>query len=196
MKNAKSLPAADLTIINNLLQKGADRRRGEEQLFSTYSYFIQKGMRKFALSEDEAFDAYSDAVLSAIETITRHSFEGLSTVKTYLFRIFHNKCVDLLRKRTTNKNSVHQTVSITDMLTHLSDAGKSVVQRLIEQSDWAMLKKRLNELGDACREMLLLSAEGNTDKQIAELMEYKTAAVVKTSRLRCLEKLRSLYKTT
>ncbi len=31
-------------------------------------------------------------------------------------------------------------------------------------------------------------------KEIAPLLEYKSSDVVKTSRLRCLEKLRQLYK--
>ena len=195
MKGSKLFPDADLTILDNLRQTGPARRRGEEQLFTSYTYFIKKGMQKYSLPEEEAFDAYADAVLSAIETITRGSFEGLSTLKTYLFGIFRNKCVDLLRKKATNKSSVHRTTSITDMLFYISDSGKTVIQRLVEQADRDTLKKKLNELGGTCRQLLLLSAEGNTDKQIAELTEYKTAAVVKTSRLRCLEKLRHLYKT-
>jgi RNA polymerase sigma factor (sigma-70 family) len=193
MKGSKLIPDADLTILNNLKQTGPARRRGEEQLFTSYNYFIQRGMQKYSLPEEEAFDAYADAVLSAIDTITKGSFAGLSTLKTYLFGIFRNKCVDLLRKKTTNRSSVHRTVSITDMLFYISDSGKTVIQRLIEQADRDTLKKKLNELGDACRQLLLLSAEGNTDRQIAELTEYKTAAVVKTSRLRCLERLRHLY---
>ena len=193
MKGSKLIPDADLTILNNLKQTGPARRRGEEQLFTSYNYFIQRGMQKYSLPEEEAFDAYADAVLSAIDTITKGSFAGLSTLKTYLFGIFRNKCVDLLRKKTTNRSSVHRTVSITDMLFYISDSGKTVIQRLIEQADRDTLKKKLNELGHACRQLLLLSAEGNTDRQIAELTEYKTAAVVKTSRLRCLERLRHLY---
>ena len=195
MKGSKLVPDADLTILDNLRQTGPARRRGEEQLFTSYNYFIKKGMQKYSLGEEDAFDAYADAVLSAIETITRGSFAGLSSLKTYLFGIFRNKCVDLLRKKATNRGSVHRTLSITDMLLYISDTGKTVIQRLVEQADRDMLKKKLNEMGDACRQLLLLSAEGNTDKQIAELTDYKTAAVVKTSRLRCLEKLRALYKT-
>ena len=80
------------------------------------------------------------------------------------------------------------------MLLHLSDTAKSVIHKLVEQADIALLKQKLNELGDNCRQLLVLSAEGNSDKQIAEQMEYKTADVVKTSRLRCLERLRRLYK--
>jgi RNA polymerase sigma-70 factor (ECF subfamily) len=44
--------------------------------------------------------------------------------------------------------------------------------------------------------MLLLWADGYSDKDIAGLMEYKTPDVVKTTRLRCLEKLKQLYHKT
>ena len=96
---------------------GINRRRAEEQLFSTYSYFIREGVIKHSLSEDESFDAYSDSILSAIDKILSHSFEGRSTLKTWLFQIFHNKCVDLLRKKATHKRSVFNTLSITGIYT-------------------------------------------------------------------------------
>jgi RNA polymerase sigma factor (sigma-70 family) len=189
-----SQQATDRDIKENLAQHGIYRRRGEEQLFTTYMYFIKEGMKKYPLTEDEAFDAYSDAVLACIEKVTNGSFEGLSTIKTFLFQIFSNKCVDLVRRKTTNKQSVHRTLEISDMLLHLSDTAKTVVHKLIEQTDNNLLQQKLDELGSNCRQLLLLSAEGNSDKQIAEQMEYKTADVVKTSRLRCLERLRRLYK--
>ena len=195
MNNSQgSVYKADEELIENLRQESSFKRKGEEQLFTSYTYFIREGMHKHSLSEDEAFDAYSDTILSAIEKIRNGSFEGRSSLKTWLYQIFHNKCVDLLRKKTTNKHSVHQTTTINDWLLQLSDTGKSIVQKLIDKTDWDLLKQKLNELGDTCRQLLTLSAEGYSDKEIGEVMEYKTADVVKTSRLRCLEKLRQLYK--
>jgi RNA polymerase sigma factor (sigma-70 family) len=194
MNFPSTLPASDNEILELLQQGGINRRKGEERLFNCYHYFIREGIQNHGLQEDESFNAYTDAVLSVINNIIKGSFEGRSSIKTYLFQVFNNKCVDQLRKKTTNRNSVHLTVSITDKLNYISDSAKSTVQKLVEQTDWNMLRQKLNELGDNCKKMLMLSAEGNTDKEIAAIMEYKTADVVKTSRLRCLEKLRQLYK--
>jgi RNA polymerase sigma factor (sigma-70 family) len=196
MNDSKKLPDDDYLIIEQLTSGGTGKRKGEEALFKLYVYFIREGMRKYYLTEDESFDAYSDTILSAIEKIANGSFERASSLKTYLYKIFQNKCVDLLRKKTTNKNKVHQTVSITDMLLHESDAARSILQKLADEADENLLKQRLATLGDSCRQLLQLSAEGLTDKEIAGMMEYKTADVVKTSRLRCLEKLRRLYNQT
>ena len=191
MRGSHSLQ--DGQIIGLLRQKGLDRRKGEESFFSEYAYFIREGMRKHRLSEEEAFDAYSDSVLVAIESISAETFKGDSSLKSYLYKIFHNKCVDLFRRNTTNKNSVNRAQSIDEELFRLTDKSRSILQTLIEKADWKVLKERLAQTGDDCRRMLLLWADSYSDKEIAVALEYKTANVVKTSRLRCLTKLRQLY---
>ena len=184
----------DAEIIDSLTGNGNDRRKAEDRLFNGYSYFVKEGIRKYSLAEEDALDVYSDTIISAIEKITTGFFEGRSSLKTYLFRIFHNKCVDRIRQLTTNKNRIHRTAALADqLLSSLSDTAKSVVQRMVDRSDFDVLRTRLDELGENCRKMLALFADGYTDKEIAVAMDYKTAEVVKTSRLRCLERLRQSY---
>jgi RNA polymerase sigma factor (sigma-70 family) len=194
MDSAGSFHYTDQEIIEQLRQSGIDKRRSEEQLFNRFSYFVREGMTKHALSEDESFNAYSDTILAALENIRNTHFEARASLKTYLYQIFHNKCVDLLRKRTTNKNSVHRHESISDSLMLLSDSARSVVQKLIDKADWNLLREKLKELEEKCRQLLMFWGENYSDKEIASLLNYKTADVVKTSRLRCLERLRKLYK--
>jgi RNA polymerase sigma-70 factor (ECF subfamily) len=74
------------------------------------------------------------------------------------------------------------------------DPVKSIIQKLIDTTDLEILKQKLTQLGENCNQMLQQWAEGFTDKEIATQLGYKTAEVVKTSRLRCLEKLKQLYK--
>jgi RNA polymerase sigma-70 factor (ECF subfamily) len=185
----------DQELIDQLRQSGTDKRRSEEQLFNRFVYFIREGMTKHALSEDESFNAYSDTILAALENINKDHFEARASIKTYLYQIFHNKCVDLLRKRTTNKNIVNRAEMISDRLMQLSDTARSVVQTLIDKADWIRLREKLNELEEKCRQILMFWGDNYSDKEIATFLQYKTADVVKTSRLRCLERLRKLYKT-
>jgi len=186
----------DRDIINRLRQGGIDRKKGEEQLFSSYAYFIEQAMHNFSFSEDDAFNIYADTILAAITQITSGTFEERSSLKTWLHQIFHNKCVDLVRKKATNKSSVHRALSIPDMLLQMADTAKSVIQEMMDRTDRELIKKKLKEIGETCRQLLMQWAEGYSDREIAAAMEYKTADVVKTSRLRCLEKLRQLYKRT
>ncbi|MEP7107307.1 MAG: sigma-70 family RNA polymerase sigma factor [Ferruginibacter sp.] len=192
-ENNPPIFSTDEELIKSLQQNNAHKRRAEEELFNRYAYFIKDGMNRYSLPEEEAFDAYSDTILQTIDNINRNLFEKRSSLKTYLYRIFNNKCVDLIRKKTTNKNSIHQTSSISDMLLMIADSAKTVIQQLIEKTDLDILKNKMKELGENCRNLLAMFADGYNDKEIAALMEYKTADVVKTSRLRCLDKLRQLY---
>jgi RNA polymerase sigma-70 factor (ECF subfamily) len=186
----------DEEIIRNLTAAGNDKRKGEDDLFSRFAYFIKVGIDRYRVKDDDAFDAYSDTIISAIDSIRSGQFGNRSSLKTYIFKLFHNKCVDIVRKNTTNKRSVNHTTALDNMMTQLSDTAKSVVQQIIEQTDFDEMKRKLTELGENCRALLIMFAEGYADKEIAVSMEYKSAEVVKTSRLRCLEKLRKMYMQT
>ena len=195
MRNDNSSREADRQVIDLLLRGGLDKRKGENILFSRHAYFIREGTRKYGLSDEDAFSAYSDSVLAAVEKIRNEIFKGESSLKTYLYQIFRNKCVDLFRKNSTDKNSINRTQSIGEQLLYISDKARSIVQLLIEKADWRLLKERLSELSEDCRRMLLLWADNYSDREIALELGYKTADVAKTSRLRCLEKLRRFYNT-
>ena len=186
-------PHSDIELIAGLQQPGLGRRSYEDSLYLQFRYFIDEGSRKFHLTAEESFSAYSDSVLHVIQNIRSGAFEGRSQLKTYLYQVFHNKCVDQVRKNTTHKGAVNRSAVIPEMLTNLSDPARTIVQQLTDRTDLDDLKRRLMELGDNCRQMLLLSAEGYPDKEIADIMNFKTAGVAKTSRLRCMERLRRLY---
>ena len=196
MDSSFSYHNSDREIIGQFRLGGIERRKSEARLFDRFAYFIKEGMKKHALSEDEAFDAYSDTILITIENIVNSAFEGRSSLKTYLSRIFNNKCVDLIRKKTTNKNSVNRAEEISDRLMFLSDSAKSVLQKLIDKTDLDLLGEKLKELEEKCRKLLMHWSDHFSDREIAVMLNYKTADVVKTSRLRCLEKLRKIYKTS
>jgi RNA polymerase sigma factor (sigma-70 family) len=184
---------SDAELIICIKGNDSERKIGENLLFTQYNYFIREGERKYKLVHEDIFDAYADAVIAVIEKIRNDSFKGLSSIKTYLFQVFQNKCVDLLRKRTTNKQSVHHTAELTELVSQLSDSAKSVIIELMEKTDFIILKQKLHQLGDNCRQLLLLWADGYSDKEMVTSLGYKTADVVKTTRLRCMEKLRQLY---
>ena len=177
-------------IIMSLQAGGSQRRMAEKQLYEHYFYLIKHGSSKYSISEEDAASAYSDTIIGVIENIVHHKFEGRSTLKSYVFQVFFNKCVDLVRKETTNKNKVHVTTAIDDFLVVLPDKTKSVVQQMIDKHQRTSLYQKLEEIGDKCKKILLFFEDGYTDREIAEFMDYNSSDVVKTSRLRCLEKLR------
>ena len=71
---------------------------------------------------------------------------------------------------------------------------RSVLQNLITEHDIAVLKGKMKLLGEKCQQMLMAWGEGYSDSKIAEELGYQTSNVAKVSRLRCLDKLKELYK--
>jgi RNA polymerase sigma factor (sigma-70 family) len=180
----------DSHILSGLKADYAERSRHEKILYRQYYYFIEEGCRKYSLNYDDSFSAYSDALLSAIQNIVSDRFDGRSSIKTYLYQIFSNKCIDLVRKNTTNKQQVHKTMPVADVMNQLPDNARGVVERLVTSELKANIKKQLDAIGQKCKELLLMFEDGLSDKEIAQFLNYSNAAVVKTTRLRCLDKLR------
>ena len=180
----------DSQIINGLKADYAERIRQEKILYQQFYYFTDEGTRKYNLNFDDSFSAYSDSVLSAIHNIINNRFDGRSSIKTYLYQIFSNKCIDLVRKNTTNKQQVHKTMPVADAMNQLPDNAKNIIEKLVTSELKAKIKRQLDAIGEKCKELLLMFEDGLTDKEIAGLLSYSNAAVVKTTRLRCLDKLR------
>ena len=184
------LTIQDTQILYGLRSGYSDRIAQEKVLYLQYTYFIEEGCRKYNINYDDSFSVYSDAVLAVIHNIIAGNFDGRSSLKTYLFQIYSNKCIDLLRKSTTNKQQVNRSSASFDLLEQLPDNAKTIVERLIDDQKRKALKEQLEQIGQKCKEILLLFEDGLTDKEIAGQLLYNSAAVAKTTRMRCLEKLK------
>ena len=79
---------------------------------------------------------------------------------------------------------------VADAMSQLPDSTRNVIDGLITNELKATVRKQLDAIGEKCRKLLLMFEDGLTDKEIAAILSYNTAAVVKTTRLRCLDKLR------
>ncbi|GAA4450295.1 hypothetical protein GCM10023189_10690 [Nibrella saemangeumensis] len=184
----------DNDIIEGIKAGGSRRRHSETALYERYAYLVHDGSRKHKLSQEDCASGYSDTVLSVIDHIITGRFEGRSSLKTYVYQIFTNKCVDLLRKNATNRSSIHNTLSLDDAILQVPDQARPAIQRLMDQYDSDLLQQRIRLLSDKCREMLVAWADGYTDEDIAKTLGYNSSDVAKTSRLRCLERLRDFYR--
>jgi RNA polymerase sigma factor (sigma-70 family) len=182
--------STDQDLIEGIRSGGTQRRIFENKLYNKYNYLIQDASRKHKIEEEEASMAYSDAILTSIENIVTGRFEGRSELKTYIYQIFFNKCVDVIRRNAT-KAAYH--LSLDDILEPIPDPQRTVIQELIRNQDHEKLRKLLTTLGERCQHLLKRWAEGYSDQESATEFGYNSANVAQTTRLRCLEKLRELY---
>lgn len=182
------------SILQGIISGGPHRSSYEKELYKSFFYFIREAQTKYGLTEEDTASAYSDTIIVIIHNIVCGKFEGRSSLKTYAYKIFHNKCVDVFRKTTTNRARVDDTLPLDSLVYELPDDAKNAIQKLIAKDERQQVMEKLNEIGDKCRELLLLFEDGYSDKEIAELMNYQSQAVVKTTRLRCLIKLKLTLK--
>lgn len=183
---------SDAELIEGLKAGGSQRQIFERELYGNYFYLIGHGIRKYNIQEEDAASAYSDTIISIIHQVLSAKFEGRAKLKSYAYQIFCNKCVDFLRKETTNKRKVDHGIPIDSLVMELPDLARNVVQQLIVNEQRMTLMDKLKEIGDKCKQVLLFFEDGYSDKEIAGFMDYNSAEVVKTSRMRCLDKLRRL----
>lgn len=185
----------DSLIRQGIEQGGKQRRLFEDRLYKKYAYLISNGVWKHKITEDESSMAYSDTILTVINHLINKKFEGRAELKTYIHQIFSNKCVDIIRKNTTKKSTVYQTDIISDHVNQLPDDLQNQIQQLITQETTQLIWQQVQNLGNKCYSLLLHWHEGYTDQEVADIMEFNSADVVKTSRLRCITKLRTLFKS-
>src|ERR1700724_2205747 len=118
-------------ILQGLKSEGFSRRNAEKELYKAFFYLIKEAEKKYGIEKEEAASIYSDAVLIIIKNVTSGKFEGRSSLKTYIYQIFSNKCVDLLRKKTTNKGKIEDTMPYDSLVYELPDETKDIIQKLI-----------------------------------------------------------------
>lgn len=184
----------DEAFLQGIAAGGSVATRHENNFYEHFSHMIREAVRKHRLSEEDASMAYSDAVLTVFDNVRNGKFERGSLLRTYLYRIFSNKCVDLLRKNTTNTTTGFEARSLDDLLVPIPDTTRSILQELIRQVDHQRLYQVMQELGEKCRQLLWGWGEGYTDRELAASLNYSSVAVAKTSRNRCMERLKSSYK--
>lgn len=185
----KAIGDPEARFIEGLKSDGTERRLTEKKLFDHFFYLARAAQKKYNLSDEDCASVYSDTILAVIQNIVSGKFEGRSSLKTYTYQILMNKSVDSVRKNTTNR-TVYNSDVMDRMTASLPDKARNIVQRLIEKGNKSALARQIMELGEKCRQILIMFEDGFSDKEIAAEMQYNSPDVVKTSRLRCLEKLR------
>ena len=176
--------STDQEIIEGIRKGGATKERYEYELYRMYADFVKKRPRKYGITDEEARDAYTDAFLIVVDHIQNGRFRGDSSIKTYLSRIFRNKCVDQARKNSTVK------IDWVDEFPDLADSSRDFLRKLVGEETLGEVKKYMQAIGEKCRELLLLSGSGFSPGEIAEKMGFKTAKSASSQRYKCLEKLK------
>jgi len=158
-----------------------------KELYNQYrAGFILWIRTRYVLSSADAEDLFQDVVIIFFNNVRLEKITNLEIdIKTYLYAIGKNLASKIKRKEKfevdVNMPELTNIVLQKPMEIELTDR-----QRIVAEN--------LKKMGDPCRGILkLFYFDRLSMDEIAVRMEYKNEHVVKSQKLRCLKKLRTLF---
>jgi RNA polymerase sigma factor (sigma-70 family) len=157
--------------------------KSDKALIALYQHFpmMLKMIRSNGGSRQDAEDVFQEALIIFFKKVKMPEFTLTAKLSTYLFSVCRFLWNDELKKRNQYATADPETI--------LDEAEQKDLEYLLEQEQKAKLaEKVLNELGERCRELLVLFyTMGLKLKDIASKMGYNSENTVKNQKYKCLE---------
>ena len=180
----------DQEIISALQAGGARQEACLNYLFDQHKGLVGSAISRHQISEEEALDAYADAIIGFRKQVMLGKFRGESKISTYFYTIYFRRCVDLIRRRAT-----HQ-ISQVEEYPEVEDETVNTEADLITREAFNQVMEYMEKLGEVCRKILMYRYYyGYEDmEEIARLVEVKNANTAGSLRYRCLKQLMRIIK--
>lgn len=189
------IEAVDRNYIDHIRAGGFKQERSIRQLYEQYFYLVRLGKSKYPkMDDDDLLSAYNASIISLRKQIVLGNFRGESTIKTYLNRIFFNKCIDILRKHSSNKeDSGFESMPEPDS----GNQSPGILKQLYQEERIAQLASLLEKLGKVCKK-IIIDAEywGYNATEIAERVGFSNARSVSSKKYDCLKRLSRMIPTS
>ena len=147
-----------------------------KEAFATYGPRLLGYATRMLNNRTGAEEAVQDSLVAAYKAIG--SFEGRSGLKTWLFRVVHNRCIDELRrrKRLVDVPDEDPELSYFDARGRWADSCPQWADRAEEQLDASRelveVRQAIDELPHSYREVLLMKeVHGLDTSEICEALE-------------------------
>ncbi len=135
----------------------------------------------------EAKDVFQEAFVAVWRNIQMHKFSPLSEndFTAYLYQVSKYKWIDTLRSQQRKVLFIQTDV----------DGMEDVLLNEHDNKYVSLVRKHFANLGQTCREILVLFYFQNQSLQKIALARKWTEATAKNNKYRCIQQLRSLVKT-
>ena len=169
--------------------RSGDERAMEKIYFTYREEFIRWAVNKYNLTEENALDHYQESITIMFEKIINGTITNLdSSLKTYLFGIGKNRILQKFDKQAREEKHSSDLYEHYRFLAENEDA-----QKIYEKAK-KTTKKVFDTIGEPCQTVLkLFYFEKKSMTEIAEELGYKNEGVARTTKKRCLEKIRDNF---
>jgi RNA polymerase sigma-70 factor (ECF subfamily) len=155
----------------------AQCRNGDREAFAKLVQKYQSRVLTLATrildNRSEAEDVAQDIFVKVFQSL--HEFRGASRFSTWLYRITVNHCLNYLRRRTRQQ----QTLVTAEPMDWMQESPTSNPHRTLEQKErWALVQAKLQVLSPEYRTILLLrDFEGLSYEEIADVLQLESGTV-------------------
>jgi len=148
--------------------------------------FIRWGQENHQTGAQDLADIFQQAVIITVLNIESGRLVHLvGTLCTYLFGIGKKLIQAFIRKQKRTFMPGDEN------LPPPNESGPSTETQIIEQQENDSLWAEVDALGEPCRSILILTyKEGMNSQEIADVLGYASADVIRQLRKRCIDKLR------
>jgi RNA polymerase sigma factor (sigma-70 family) len=138
-------------------------------------------------NEQDAEDIFQEVMVAFINLVKAGKFRGESSIKTFLFSLNKNMWLNELKRRGRSIAREEKYKSLHDEKDLTPDTAMELRQT---KND---LMKAIDELGDACKKILVLFYfENKSIKEILATLPYENEQVVRNKKSKCLKKLEEI----
>lgn len=174
----------DLFIIEGLKQ--ADINEPLRILYQEYCESIVKYICNNNGSAEDGADIFQEAILGFVEIVRKGSFQGKSSIKTFLFAISKNLWRQELRSR-DRRNKREKLFNGNDHI-QLPEAD----ERWFKKDRQKAMEKIYEEIGDVCKSILQgFYYEELSMKDLLKKFNYESEQVLRNRKSLCLKKIKN-----
>lgn len=169
------------------IRKGSPK--GMQTVFlQTRRYCVGTLIKKVQCTSDDAEDIYMDALIIFQENVLSGKLHTLSNLRTYLFGICYNLWRDLKRAEARWGKAQDEVARQYHLLLE-TDTEAELAAYAADMNRLKDVQHALESLGEKCKTLLrYVYMEQRSQQEIAELMGFANANVVKVTRHRCYKK--------
>lgn len=177
--------ATDSALIAALSEGGQAANVALQQLYLQNRAAIGQLVLKNQGDQEAAKDIMQEAMIALFENVRSGRFKGESKLSTYLYGIARRLWLNRLKRAKLE----HEKLDKLQVQVRAED----IPNRRIDAGNLAVIQKLLNQLGVACRTVLIDSIYFGYDMTaIARKMSFSNEQVARNKKHRCLKKLKQL----
>lgn len=149
---------------------------------------IAHSIRQNSGGDDDAKDVFQDALVVLFKKSSDPEFTLKSSFFTYLYAVARNLWLKRLRKKDRDWVTIDREVESID------DSPRLLDEELVREAQYQLYRRKLTELGDQCRELMLLSLGGMRVSEIVAKMGFSSEGYARKRKFKCKEQLINLVR--